>query len=231
MLLVYESRYYFIVCVEIDNALGTTIYFPSVIRDTGSDKFQPVHALLLSFHSPSSLSLSLCIYVPIFPYFLYSFEMTDRAWISTSYPFFGKKFSATEKGVHTLFFSLFFFPPLKERSLSTYKKERFLPRPNRNENPWSRKEKCTEYETRKLSSFGGEIRAYLSSTVLPSPLCVDFYVLKNESANPRYPRNIDDVRGKYDAQIRCTVFKKALKKLGKKESRFDMFEWAGNTGR
>lgn len=81
-LLVYGSRYYFIVCVEIDNALGMTIYFPSVIRDTGSDKFQPVHALLLSFHPfipLSPLSLSLCIYVPIFPYFLYSFEMTDRA--------------------------------------------------------------------------------------------------------------------------------------------------------
>lgn len=128
MLLVYESRYYFIVCVEIDNALGTTIYFPSVIRDTGSDKFQPVHALLLSFHSPSSLSLSLCIYVPIFPYFLYSFEMTDRAWISTSYPFFGKKFSATEKGVHTLFFSLSFFPLpwKKDRCLRTKKSVSFL---------------------------------------------------------------------------------------------------------
>lgn len=77
VLLVYGPRYYFIVCVEIDNALGMTIYFPSVIRDTGSDKFQPVHALLLSFHP--FIPLSLCIYVPIFPYFLYSFEMTDRA--------------------------------------------------------------------------------------------------------------------------------------------------------
>lgn len=32
VLLVYESRYYFIVCVEIDNVLAITIYFPSVIR-------------------------------------------------------------------------------------------------------------------------------------------------------------------------------------------------------
>lgn len=230
MLLVYESRYYFIVCVEIDNALGTTIYFPSVIRDTGSDKFQPVHALLLSFHSPSSLSLS--VYTCLFSHIFYTLS---RWPIARGYPrrihFSEKNLVQPKKVCIPFFFLSLFFSPLKERSLSTYKKERFLPRPNRNENPWSRKEKCTEYETRKLSSFGGKIRAYLSSTVLPSPLCVDFYVLKNESANPRYPRDIDDVRGKYDAQIRCTVFKKALKKLGKKESRFDVFEWAGNTGR
>jgi len=32
VLLVYESRYYFIVYVKIDNVLAITIYFPPVIR-------------------------------------------------------------------------------------------------------------------------------------------------------------------------------------------------------
>lgn len=36
--LVYESRYYFIVCVEIDNVLAITIYFPPVIPCGSFDK-------------------------------------------------------------------------------------------------------------------------------------------------------------------------------------------------
>lgn len=50
VLLVYGSRYYFIVCVEIDNAPGMTIYFLSVIRDSSSDKSQ--HARSFSRVSP-----------------------------------------------------------------------------------------------------------------------------------------------------------------------------------
>lgn len=175
MLLVYGSRYYFIVCVEIDNALGTTIYFPSVIRDTGSDKFQPVHALLLSFHSSSSLSLS--VYTCLFSHIFYTLS---RWPIARGYPrriHFSEKNLVQPKKVCIPFFSLSLFSFfLKERSLSTYKKKNVSLHPNRDENPWSRKEKCTEYETRKLSSFLGGKFVRISPPPFHRRLCVSIFM-------------------------------------------------------
>lgn len=68
VLLVYESRYYFIVCVEIDNAPGMTIYFLPVIRGSSSDKSQRARSFSRRFSSFLPLPLFIALCLLILPY-------------------------------------------------------------------------------------------------------------------------------------------------------------------
>lgn len=93
VLLVYGSRYCFIVCVEINNALAMTIYFPSVIRGSSSDKSRTcTRAPSPVFSSFFSLRL---LPLPYSSY--YHQQMTDYVKMFTASSVSWNKFYGTVK--------------------------------------------------------------------------------------------------------------------------------------